>query len=481
MILAVTVGMFALAPGAAQARFELGLQDAGFQLPASNATAQAAYRALGAIHGSTIRLTLPWGAVAPGGATMPAGFHPANPADPMYNWAAMDLELRIAAQRHEQVVLTPLSAPAWAQPPGEPAALKKFGGSWDPSAADFRQFIRAAALRYSGRLPDPLHPGAKLPRVRNWEIWNEENLPYDLAAPNLVAEYRDLLNAAYGSIKAVHADSIVAVGGLAPVSFLPGVSISPLRFAADLMCLRRVGTAFVRGGACPHAARFDAFAMHPYTLAATPTKPAYRYDDVLIGDIAKINHVVRAAERLHTVLPRIRHQIWVTEWSWFTNPPNRTVGDSYPTAARYTAYSMYEMWRANVSLIIWFTVRDLPGRIVDSPGFVNGGALYTSTGRPKLTLRAFSFPVVASVAHGHGFVWGRAPVSRAVQVVVERGAGRGWKRIATLRTGSDGVFLLPFRARANGRYRARVAHGPVSLAYDSTAIPPRRTHLFYSG
>jgi len=58
--------------------------------------------------------------------------------------------------------------------------------------------------------------------------------------------------------------------------------------------------------------------------------------------------------------------------------------------------------------------------------------------------------------------------------VVERGAGRGWKRIATLRTGSDGVFLLRFRARANGRYRARVAHGPVSLAYDSTAIPPRR-------
>ncbi len=150
--------------------------------------------------------------------------------------------------------------------------------------------------------------------------------------------------------------------------------------------------------------------MHPYTLAATPTKPAYRYDDVLIGDIAKINRVVRAAERLHTSSRGSAIRSGSRSGAGSPTPPNRTVGDSYPTATPYTAYSMYEMWRA--SLIIWFTVRDLPGRIVDSPGFVNGGALYTSTGRPKLTLRAFSFsfsfsfsfPVVASVAHGRGFV-----------------------------------------------------------------------------
>ncbi len=125
VILAVTVGVFALAPGAAQARFELGLQDAGFQLPASNATAQAAYRA-------------PWGrSTAPRFASRSRGeqWPPVEPrCRPGFttripltrcNWAAMDLELRIAAQRHEQVVLTPLSAPAWAQPPSGSSSARR--------------------------------------------------------------------------------------------------------------------------------------------------------------------------------------------------------------------------------------------------------------------------------------------------------------------------------------------------------------------
>ncbi|MGI8904001.1 MAG: hypothetical protein ACR2IP_10165 [Solirubrobacteraceae bacterium] len=481
LALAMTLTAFALAPIGAQARFDLGLQDTGFQLPPASPNAQAAYRALGAIHGSTVRLVLAWSAVAPGGATRPKGLNAADPADPQYNWSATDLELRIAAQRHERVVLNISYAPEWAQPPDRPASLKKFPAPWNPSAAEFAQFARAAALRYDGRFADPLHPGAHLPRVQDWEIWNEENLPYDLAAPNLVEEYRSLLNAGYGSIKAVHADNVVAVGGLAPVSFAPPLSISPLKFAADLMCLRRVGATFVRNSSCPHPAHFDVLAMHPYTLAATPTKHAYHYDDVLIGDIGKINSVVRAADTLHTIAPRSRHRIWVTEWSWFTNPPNKTVGDSYSTAARYTAYSMYEMWHSGVSLIIWFTARDPQQTSRDSPNFVNGGALYSSAGRPKPTLQAFAFPVVASVAHGRGFVWGRAPVSQAVRVVVERASGRGWKQIANVRTGADGIFLTRFQAGTNGRYRARVEHGPVSLAYDSTPIPPRRTHLFYSG
>ncbi len=39
-------------------------------------------------------------------------------------------------------------------------------------------------------------------------------------APNLVTEYRSLLNAAYAPIKSVSRSDIVAIGGLAPVSFI---------------------------------------------------------------------------------------------------------------------------------------------------------------------------------------------------------------------------------------------------------------------
>lgn len=65
--------------------------------------------------------------------------------------------------------------------------------------------------------------------------------------------------------------------------------------------------------------------------------------------------------------------------------------------------------------------------------------------------------------------------------MVERAAGHRWNVIAKTLTSSDGVFYVQSLARGNGRYRARVVHGATSLAYDSTPIPPRRTHLFDTG
>jgi hypothetical protein len=256
------------------------------------------------------------------------------------------------------------------------------------------------------------------------------------------------------------------------------LSISPLKFAAELFCLRRVGTAFVRAGSCPVPARFDIFAHHPYTIAATPTKHAYAYDDVLIGDMSKLSRLLSTADRLHTVAPDIKHELWVTEWGWITNPPNTSEGDPDATAARYVAYSMYEMWKNGVQMVIWQDVQD-----VDAPDADGAGrGLYFQSGQPKLTLQAFAFPVVAGVHGGRGFAWGRAPVSRRVRVFVERAAGRRWKVISTTRTASDGVFDVTFRARGNGLYRAQIAHGATSLAYKSTPIPPKRTNLkFYSG
>lgn len=198
--------------------------------------------------------------------------------------------------------------------------------------------------------------------------------------------------------------------------------------------------------------------------------------------MGKLSSLLRAADALHTVASPNRHQLWVTEWSWFTNPPQTVVGDgaAAAAAARYVAYSMYEMWRSRVSLIIWFTVTDLPGS-AEAPSFVNGGGLYTNSGRPKLTLQAFRFPLVASVVRERGAAWGRALVAKPVRVVVERAAGHGWATVATLRTAADGVFSGGFRARGNGSYRAVVVGGATSLAYNSAPIPAKRTHLFNSG
>jgi len=126
--------------------------------------------------------------------------------------------------------------------------------------------------------------------------------------------------------------------------------------------------------------------------------------------------------------------------------------------------------------VTWLYIRYRPGTVTSSTQLVYGGALYTIGGQPTLKLIAFEFPVIAAVKRGRGLVWGRAPVKRQTQVFVQHEVGSRWRTIGTVRTASDGVFEFHFRARGNGRYRAQIKHGMVSLGYDSTPIPPKRTH-----
>ena len=77
------------------------------------------------------------------------------------------------------MLLNITGAPAWAEGPGAPPGAQP--GTWRPDPAQFASFATAAALRYDGRFPDPLHPGAFLPRVRYWQPWNEPNLAYYLS------------------------------------------------------------------------------------------------------------------------------------------------------------------------------------------------------------------------------------------------------------------------------------------------------------
>jgi hypothetical protein len=82
-----------------------------------------------------------------------------------------------------------------------------------------------AAVRYDGRFPDPLKPGAFLPRVRYWQPWNEPNLSYYLSpqwtrtggrwAPASAGIYRGLLNAFYAAVKRVSSSNFVVTAGTA--------------------------------------------------------------------------------------------------------------------------------------------------------------------------------------------------------------------------------------------------------------------------
>ena len=476
--LVIALAAIALAPAGALAQFQLGLED-GFlsQMPATAQT-KTAFGVLHQAAASTIRIPVAWSGVAP--VTLPANFDPANPGDRHYHWGAVDAAVQNAVANGARPLLVIYTAPTWAQPANKPAYdTSPLQVAYEPNAQEYGRFAHAVAARYSGKFADPQSPTTILPRVKLFEIWNEENLKGSLDSPDLVTEYRSLLNASYARIKSVHPDNVVSVGGLAPV-FVAHQVMSPLKFAARLMCLTRVRTHYVRA-ACPVQAHFDAFSIHPYSLASTPTLHAFLYDDTLVADMGKVRALLRAAEKLHTTQPHIPYALWVSEWSWFSNPPDELIGDPDRTAARYTAYGLYEMWKAGTNLVIWLKVLYPPGTVASATTLVYGGALYGINGLPTLKLRAFEFPVVASVNGSHGFVWGRAPVTRRTKVFVQHLVGRRWQTIASVRTGRDGIFEMHFKARHNGFYRARVRHGRVSLAYNSRSIPPKRIHACASG
>jgi hypothetical protein len=450
--------LLAFGPGDAQARFQEGLPS----LPAKDTTLteQTTYAAMQAIHGSVVRPNVYWAVVAP--KTLPAGFNASDPGDPNYNWTGLDAAVSNAAAHHLQVILTFLDAPSWAQGPG-PERVDVSSGAWDPNVNMFAAFLHAVAVRYGGGYPDPANPGRKLPRVKYWEPWNEPNIPGYFSAPDPLGAYRTLQNRAYSVLKAVHGDNVVALGGLAPVTPVPG-SIPPLDFSAQLLCVHRSGRGYRTTRRCQRA-HFDAYDIHPYSLGFSPTKRAPKRGDTLVGDMPTVSALVRAAGR---------YPIWATEFDWPTNPPNTQLGDPDPLGPRYVAYSMYEMWKSGVSLVIWEYPMDLAA--MDIPG----GGLYTITGTPKLILQGFAFPFVAGTGRGSGFGWGRVPVSHPVRVVVERQTGSRWRGVARVKTGSDGIFYARFRARRNGVYRARVIGGATSLPYDSRPIPARVTHPGYA-
>ena len=266
------------------------------------------------------------------------------------------------------------------------------------------------------------------------------------------------------------------VGGLSPVSPNPPYSISPLPFAAGLMCLGGARGVYRTRLPCPVRPEFDAFGFHPYTLGATPTVHSPNPDDLFISDTGRLTALLALADRLQLALPFEHHQAWATEWSLFTDPPQKYFGVADRIAARYVSYSMYLLWHFQIPVVIWFVIQDPANPNPLSEQFIPGGGLYWADGREKLMGQAVAFPMIARVGRKHAYYWGRVPVTRRVRVSVQRAVPGGWRTVAHGKTDSSGVFFIVARPHGQAVYRAYVRGGPVSLGYNSRAIPAEATN-----
>jgi hypothetical protein len=440
-----------LAPGAQAApglRLGLSLDPV---LVSGSAASRARYYADAVFDGvQVMRVDLTWYQVAP--ARRPRGFDASNPASPGYNWAATDAIVRALSSHGIQVVMTIWGAPRWA----EQGKLGRFAraGTWSPDPLALAQFARAAALRYDGHFPDPLHPGSSLPRVSEWQVWNEPNLAYYLdpqwtrtrhgiepAAPQM---FRAMANAFYAAVKGVSSSNLVVLGGTAPYGNPPGgPRMPPVQFYRYLFCL--AGRVALVPQRCPDPVHADAIDHHPYGIGG-PLQHAFNPDDAAIPDIYKITRVLHAAERAGHILPRGPKQVWASEFSWDSDPPDPH-GVPIQREARWLEQALYVLWRQGVSTAMWL-------QLVDSPPIPNYAStyqagLYFLDGKPKPTATAYRFPFVTSrLSSDRVLAWGRAPDTGTVLVQLLRG-GR-WQTIRRLRASRHSVFetTLPLRGRA---------------------------------
>jgi hypothetical protein len=430
------------------------------QVAGTAATAMARARSAGA---RVIRVPLFWNTVE--------HFHdpatePANPDSVGYDFARFDETLRLVAARG----LTPLVTIAGAPLLHEGPHRWRYAvvGSWAPDPDAFAAFASAAARRYSGRHPDPLHPGAMLPRVRLWQAWNEPNLVRDLSPQWVVrggrwiawapAHYRRMLNAFYDAVKAVDPGATVVTAGTAPDGDpRDGAGrMMPVRFWQSFLCLGvppRLAPA-----ACPDPARFDVLAYHPLSIAA-PRRPAAELG-VGIADLGKLRHLLDVARQTDRVCKTGPARIWVTEMNW-NSTPDRGAGGTPAQLVRWIPQALHMLWLQGVDLVTWQLLRDPPDKPLHPAGlwsFDPAAPLDLARDRAKPHLAAFRFPLVAQrLDHRRARVWSLLPAAGPRVAVLERVRGGRWRRVAALRVTRRGMVNGVVGVRGVARLRLRLA------------------------
>jgi hypothetical protein len=309
-----------------------------------------------------LRTNLYWGGKYGVASSRPAA--PTNPDDPAYDWSLYDRTVNYAQQFGIKIVFSIWGTPGWAN------GRRKLNVA-PTNPLDLQRFARAAARRYSGRWV--AEDGRGLPRVDFWLAWNEPNNPVFLAPQfkRVGGRYirwspRDYARICNAVVTGVHGAGFrtqkVACGATAP-----GGNNSPTSSRPSISPV-----AFLRSMKSYGAKGFDAYAHHPYHAnpSESPKTPPRGVNTVTLGNI---NVLIRELTRQYGA-----KRVWITEYGYQTNPPDRLFGVSWAKQAAYLKQA-YAIARANprIDMLLWFLLRDDTA----AGGWQSG--LMTASGRHK--------------------------------------------------------------------------------------------------
>ncbi|MBK5219283.1 MAG: hypothetical protein JJE35_05810 [Thermoleophilia bacterium] len=412
---------------------------------------------------------LRWASVAP--KNPPAHWNPEDPADPNYDWEEIDLWVARAAAAGLTPILQVRGAPFWAQ--RCPSTETDAPCNPDPDA--LAAFTTAAVRRYSGTF-------GGLPHVRYWQGLNEPNLSlffnpqFDGDKPLSPYLYRTLINRFYAAVKAVDPTNLVIAGGLGPIA-VPKYTIGPMRFTRLLLCMRGHQNPRPTAGDCEGGVHFDIFDMHPYTTGGPTHKGGV--NDVQLGDLAKLKTLLAAADRAGRIKGAFKHTpLWIMELSWDSKPPDPG-GLAMKIESRWTAESLYRLWKLGIEYFFWYSLRDpepepeLPTSQTLASGLYFRGATVAQD-QPKEFLYAFRFPFVAyPTAKGLSF-WGRTPSSAPGKIAIQAWERGKWRTLHETKADSAGVFDGLIRRSYGGNKRGSVRAlyaGQTSIPFSMRPVP----------
>jgi hypothetical protein len=297
-----------------------------------------------------MRLLVQWNLVA---RSRPS--NPTNAFDSAYNFDDIDEAVRAAQDNDQEVILTLSGTPRWANGGRNPNVMPR-------RVADFGNFARAVASRYSGRFEG-------LPFVRFFSVWNEPNLQLFLSpqfdgrgrsvAP---ANYAKLAATAYAGIKAGSRQALVGVGETSARGSDKATGLRPTHSPGKFAEL--VAKANPR-------LKFDAWTHHPYPFNPnSPPTQRVRWPNVSLALLPRYDTELKRWFKRKSV------PIWITEYGHQTRPED-SLGIPYARQAAYIQQSISMVSHYSfVPMFIWFVYQDDQGQPWES-------GLYTRSGAPK--------------------------------------------------------------------------------------------------
>lgn len=285
----------------------------------------------------SLRLLLSWSEIQPNGG---------SPLES--DWSGFDHSLELAARSHLQVMAVVYGSPEWvAAEPRDPPVTAQQRREW-------ASFLRAADRRYG---PDgefwEENPELPFLPIRNWEIWNEENIVNFARKPD-PASYAALLRVSGRALHRTDPRSKVLAGGLFG---------RPLQVPPNLTSSSYLSQLYKAGNVKPF---FDGVALHPYDGEARQ----------MGWQLTSLRRIMRRNGDPHTPL-------YVTELGWGSDDgPTRWQRGIFGQAEQLSrSFEMLSQNRARwgVAGVWWYTWSDEGGTCI----FCSSAGLLTTSREAK--------------------------------------------------------------------------------------------------